>query len=301
MPPRIRYLVVLVAVAGVLPLFFADLDAWQRVFAPEVQVFGHIFFFAALAWLVLQLPILQRFSFVVQAMIALVSALVFGSLIELIQPYFGRSASMRDVWQNMLGAAVAVAWHAPRGTTRRLVTAAIGVVLALEIFTPVTSLWDRGVARAQFPVLSDFSTPLEHRRWWRGERDTTISRHGPASLRVDLKPGRVSGTAMLRSLGDWSRHDTLEISIYNPADPMGITISVRDEEHMKRGRSYSDRFNRQFLLQPGWNEITIPTADIRDAPAERQQNLRDLVELAIVTTNLEEERTLYIDQVRLRE
>lgn len=299
MPARIHHFVILASVIGILPLFFVDLGAWRRVFAPEVHVFGHLLFFAALAWLALQLPVLRRRSFIIQAVSILIGALVLGSLIELIQPYFGRSASFRDIWQNVLGAAIAVALHAPRGRTRRLVAGAVIVILAAELHVPGTSLWDRGVARTQFPVLSDFSTPLEQRRWWRGTRDTAIARYGSASLKVELKPGRIAGTAMVRSLGDWSQYETLELSIYIPGEPMGITISARDREHVERGKRYSDRFNRQFLLQPGWNEITIPTADIRDAPADRQQNLGEMVELAIVTTNLEQERILYVDRVRM--
>lgn len=301
MPHRLYYYLAIAAVAGIMPLFFIDLGPYRRIFAPEVHAFGHLVFFGILAWVGLQLPPVRRYSYPVRAVIVLVGALLLGSMIEVIQPFFGRSAAIKDVWQNILGASITVALAAPGGAPRRILVSVVAIVLFLEMHKPVTSLWDRGVARIQFPVLSDFSTMFEHRRWSSGQPDDSIARVGQRSLRVDLKPARYAGTTLRRSFGDWGKYDTLEFSIYVPDGSLGITVSIRDHEHFDRGGAYVDRFNRRFLLQPGWNDVTIPVADIRDAPAERQQNLADLAEFAIFTSNLEEEKTFYLDRVQLRE
>ncbi len=301
MPHRLPYYLAIAAVVGIIPLFFIDLGPYRRIFAPEVHAFGHLVFFAILAWVALQLPMVRRYSYPVRAVVVLVGAVLLGGMIELIQPYFGRSAAIKDVWQNLLGASITVALSAPRGAARRILVSVVAVVLFLEMHNPVTSLWDRGVARIQFPVLSDFSTAFEDRRWSSGTPDSSIARVGQRSLRVDLQPSRYAGTTMRRSFGDWNEHNTLEFSIYVPDGSLGITVSIRDHEHLDRGGAYIDRFNRRFLLQPGWNDVSIPVADIRDAPQERQQDLSDIAELAIFTSNLEEERTFYLDRVRLRE
>lgn len=301
MSHRFYYYLALAVVAGIVPLFFIDLGPYRRIFAPEVHAFGHLLFFAVLAWVGLQLPPVRRYSYPVRAAIVLVGALLLGGMIELIQPYFGRSAAIKDVWQNVLGASITVALAAPGGAPRRILVSIVAIVLFLEMHNPVISLWDRGVARIQFPVLSDFSTAFEDRRWSSGETDASIARVGERSLRVALKPSRYAGTAMRRSFGNWSGYEALEFSIYVPDGSLAITVSIRDHEHFERGGAYVDRFNRRFLLQPGWNDVTIPVADIRDAPAERQQDVSDIAEFAIFTSNLEEEQMLYLDRVQLRE
>ncbi|MFO7858470.1 MAG: hypothetical protein R6V11_06060 [Ectothiorhodospiraceae bacterium] len=289
----------LILMAACLPLFFLDLGPWRRVFAPELHTFGHLAAFALVAWAFWDLPALARRPFPVRALAVLVASLLLGGLIELVQPYFGRSAALRDIIQNGLGAAAVIAWKAPRGYLRRWLIGGLAVILVLQMHRPVTSLWDRGVAQIQFPVLSDFSTTFEHHRWSNGEPSERHTRWGGRSLRVDLPPGRFVGTSLRRSLGDWGDYKYLTISVYNPDRPLMITVSIRDHAHFQRGGAYRDRFNRRFVLKGGWNTLTIPVRDVRTAPAEREQNLADLAELAVFTTNLEQTRTLYLDRVQL--
>lgn len=300
MPIQSRYLLAFAALAGLVPLFFVDLGPWRRMFAPEFHVFSHLLLFAIMGWLFLRLPFLQRYTFVTRAALTLAFALVLGVLIELIQPYFGRTAAIRDVWQNVLGAAIAVVLHAPTGPRRRALAGALGVILALELYIPTTSIWDRGVARSQFPDLATFSTPFEHRRWTRGTQDDTFARTGDRSLRVDLEPARYAGTTLRRSLGDWHGFDALTFSVYNAShDPLTITVSVWDHHHRNSGGPYADRFNQRYQLLPGWNDIRIPVIAIKTAPAERTMGLDDMAEFAVFTTDLEEQRTIYLDAVRL--
>ncbi|MFV8835838.1 VanZ family protein [Aquisalimonas sp.] len=295
-----RNYLALAVVAGMTPLFFIDLGAWRQVFAPEIHIFGHLLYFALLGWLILQAPVLQRYSFAKRGIAVLAIALLLGASIELVQPLFDRTAGFRDVWQNVLGAAIAVALAAPAGAKRRSIGGLVAVVLFLELQAPVTSLWDRGVARLQFPVLSDFSTAFEHRRWSRGQQDDGVTRGGHGSLRVDLPPARFAGTTMRRSLGDWSDFEALSLSIYNAEPvPLIVTVSIRDDIHLSRGGAYDDRFNRRFQLLPGWNDIRIPVEDVQQAPSERTMRLNRIVELAIFTTNLEQPHRLYLDTVQL--
>lgn len=300
-PDSVRFRIAALAIIGLIPLFFVDLGSWRRVFAPELHVFSHVGFFALFTWLLMRAPALQSYRFPVRGGLVVLGALALGGAIEFTQPWFGRSAGLQDLWQNLLGAMAAIALSAPTVGARLALGSVMAVVLVAEIYAPAISLWDRGVARIQFPVLSDFSTTFEHRRWSAGEPDDSIARIGERSLRVDLKPGRFPGTTLRRSLGDWSHYDTLELSIYNPAAPLSITVSIRDHDNANRGGAYSDRFNRRFLLRPGWNDLTIPVDDVRNAPAQRQQNLDNLAMLAIFTANLDEQRTLYLDRVRLSE
>jgi len=230
---------------------------------------------------------------------------VIGGAIELIQPFFGRSASWIDMGFNLFGGFIGLVFFAPARlemSRKILLSFQIGaVVLASLIFHgPMTTLWDMHVAARQFPVLSDFETRFEAKRWTAGVIDTSLARTGNASLRVELGTDRYSGTTLWRSFGNWQGYTTLVISIYNPEPkPIAMTITIRDEEHSRRGGEYHDRFNREFMLRQGWNDIRIPTADIKNAPAQRTMDLSMLTYLVVFAMNLSEVRTIYLDYVHL--
>ena len=228
-----------------------------------------------------------------------------GGVIELIQPFFGRSASWIDMGFNLFGGFIGLVFFAPARleiSRRILWSLQIGaVVLASLIFYgPMTTLWDMHVAARQFPVLSDFETRFEPKRWTAGVIDTSLAKTGNASLRVDLDTEKYAGTAMWRSLGDWQDYSTLALSIYNPdPKPLVMTITIRDEEHSRRGGEYHDRFNREFTLHQGWNDIRIPIAVIKNAPAERTMDLSNLTYLVVFTMNLSKNYTIYLDNIHL--
>ena len=286
---------------GIVPLFFINLDNRVPDIPRELYAFGHVGFFGLLALLLMDLPRLRTRPYPVRAGLVLLLILLLGTAIELLQALVGRQAGLRDVWQNMVGAAAAVSLFAPQGLPRRLLVGGAAILLAVELQGPTIGLWDRGVAHARFPVLGDFDTRFEHRRWSGGVPDDTVARSGERSLRLDLQPeARYAGTTLRRSFGDWSSYAFLELSLYNPDDePLRITVSIRDHAHFKRGGVYHDRFNRSFILETGWNDLRIPITDIRNAPAERSLDLSDLAEVVIFTSTHQQHRTLYLDRVRL--
>jgi hypothetical protein len=285
---------------GIIPLFFIDLDRWFGHIPSELQAFAHVAFFGLLALLLMRLPWVRARPFPPRAVQVLLIILLIGIAIELIQPLFGRSAGLRDLRQNLVGAAAAVSLYAPAGSQRRGLAGLAAALLALELAGPGIGLWDRAVARTQFPVLGEFETRFEHRRWSSGVPDDTVARAGARSLRLELEPGRYAGTTLRRSFGDWNGYTHLEMSLYNPDEAiLPLTVSIRDREHERRGGAYPDRFNGRYSIAPGWNDLRIPIAEIRAAPAERALDLADLSQMVIFTVDLEHPRRLYLDRVRL--
>ncbi len=285
---------------GVTALFFIDLDRWIGNIPAELHAFAHVAFFGLLALWLMALPRLHDQPFPLRATQVLLIILLIGIAIELLQPLFGRSAGLRDLRQNLVGAAAAISGYAAAGSQRRMLAGLAAVLLVLELTGPAIGLWDRAVARSQFPVLGDFETRFEHRRWSSGVPDDSVARAGARSLRVELEPGRYAGTTLQRSFGDWSDYTHLEMSLYNPDEAvLPLTISIRDHEHFRRGGAYQDRFNGRYLVGSGWNDLRIPIAEIRAAPAERELDLADLSELALFTVDLKHPRLLYLDRVRL--
>ena len=170
----------------------------------------------------------------------------------------------------------------------------------MVFYRPVTTLWDIWQASRQFPLISDFETRFEAKRWSNGEIEDGIARHGNKSLNIALKTRKSAGTILKRSFGDWRGYSVLAFSLNNPDDqPLRITVSIRDREHFRRGGKFYDRFNRRFILKKGWNDITIPVADIRNAPSDRELDLGNLSEVVIFASDLPEPQRINLDYVRL--
>ncbi|MGM0672649.1 MAG: VanZ family protein [Pseudomonadota bacterium] len=289
---------------GVLPLFFIDLDRWIGAVPPEVHALGHVAFFGVLALVLMALPPLRRRQFAQRAVLVLLIILVVGSAVEVAQGFLGRSPSLRDVALNLVGAMAAVSLFARPGVQRRVFVGLAGTLLVAMLAAPALDLADRAVARAQFPTLAEFDTPLEHRRWSNGQPSETIARAGSRSLRIELAPGSWPsfGTHMQRSFGDWSGYGYLELSLFNPDDePLRLGLSIRDREHFRSGRSYRNRYATRMELDWGWNDVRIPVAEIRDGPEERPLDLDQIAELAIFALDLERPRVVFLDRVRLVE
>jgi len=285
---------------GILPLFFIDLKRWFGEVPAELHAFAHVGVFALFAVVLMSLSRWSHWPARSRAVVVLLIILLSGALIELVQPLFGRSGSLRDVGQNLVGAAAGLSLYARAGMWRRLTMSLVGILLVLALGGPALNLLDRALARTQFPILGDFESRLEHRRWSAGVPDGTIVRMGTRSLRVELEPGRYAGTMLQRSFGDWRGFAHLELSLYNPdVEPLPVTVSIRDQEHFRRGGEPQDRFDRRFTIEPGWNDLRIAIPEIRDAPAQRSLDLDDLSQMVIFTSELEYARLLYLDRVRL--
>lgn len=294
----------LILLAG-LPLFFVNLGNDPSSPSSQLNSLAHFVFFALLAWALARLPRLARLSFARRAAAILLIVLVLGAVIEVIQPYFGRTRALADLGVNLLGASCGLLFLAPGRTDMpwAVLRSGQGLVLALCVMVfsgPVVNLWDMSRAARQFPVLSDFETRFEHTRWTRGRIHHGLARHGRACLRVPLNTQRYTGTTMRRSLGDWRGYSALGLSIYNPdPDPLQITVSIRDREHDKQGGAYKDRFNRIFTLNQGWTDLRIPVVEIAAAPADRTLDLSRLTAVAVFAVSLPEPRTIFLDHVRL--
>ena len=299
-----RFLFFLLVAAGIV-LFFLDMEHGPDSALPQLYGFAHLVFFMLMAWGLSTLPNLARRPFFLQFVLIMSVVFLVGGIIEVIQPYFGRSAKWRDLGINVLGGFFGMMFFAPlrRSLSRSLLVCAqlCALTLAVVMFHgPAITLWDMWRASRQFPVLSDFETPFEASRWSSGEIDRTVARHGHASLRVALGTEKYAGTTLVRSFGDWQGYSTFSFSLYNPdADPLHLTVSIRDEEHWRRGGEYHDRFNRTFTMEQGWNEVHVPVADIENAPAARTLDLSRLSEVVIFTVDPPAPRVMYLDYVRL--
>jgi hypothetical protein len=291
-------------IAG-LPFFFLEIGPGPGSPVTQLYGFAHLFFFALSAWWLARWIRWSQRPFWYRALLVMLLLAGLGGAIELIQPHFGRGASWRDFGIDILGGLLGLFCLAPdRRHIRRLflLSAQFFILAAITatFYGPLVTLWDMCQASRQFPVLSDFETRFEARRWSSGEISKSVSRRGHNSLRVLLDKGNYPGTTLQRSFGNWQGYTRFSFSLYLPDEtPLRITVSIRDHDHNRRGGEFHDRFNRTFTMRQGWNDIVIPISDIERAPVERTLALDRLSEVVIFTTNLPAPRVVYIDDVRL--
>ena len=290
----------------VCPFFFVSPS--NNPANPLIQLYslGHFFFFALLAWSLSRLPVLTRESFVLHSAFILLAIVGIGGAFELIQPFWGRTASWKDMGINIAGALAGLLFSSPgrTGLNPKLLKGFQALILAwfcMIFYDPVITLYDMHQASKQFPILSDFETRFQHKRWSNGKIVHHLSRYGEASLLVHLDHQKqYPGTTLIHSFGNWRGYSTLALSIYNPSpDPLKMFISIRDLEHSLKRQGIGDRFDKRFEILQGWNDLLIPVADIATAPKTRMLNLGQLSSVVIFTMNLLEPSKIYIDHVRL--
>jgi hypothetical protein len=235
-------------------------------------------------------------------------ALVLGLGIEWAQSLLGRTFSLVDVANDLLGSAAAVLLLSPRRLEMRkapLRSAQLAVLLlvGLQSLPLARVVIDDAIAWKRFPVLSDLETPFELTRWTSASSismDHGIARQGGASLRIPLTTQPYSGASLQHFPSRWEGYAALHLSVYNESeDSFVISISVHDEKHVQTGREYPDRFTAYFPLRRGWNDIDIPLERVRNAPAHRTLDLGLVRDLSVVAIALPAPRVIYIDDVRL--
>lgn len=235
----------------------------------------------------------------------------FAALVEILQPYFGRTKSLTDFINGSLGAGLALtgiaAWRRTgRWRWRGGHAVALAGALAVALW-PAYEEW-RGLRWRQkhFPTLGDFENQEELRLWHvqggsRG-RPTNISftraraSEGEQSLRVVGGAGDWAGVNYAAGDKDWTPFRALTLDVFNPRDPFRLFVRVNDNGE---GRTLADRFERGFELTHGWNHLRIPMLEIERGPQSRRLNLKSIRRLAIFTGDGEPQRFWFLDRVHL--
>lgn len=165
-------------------------------------------------------------------------------------------------------------------------------------------LIDESIARKQFPVLSTFETPFEIERWSGNNSALTIDhdivKYGKSSLKVSLTTAQYSGVYLRYFPEDWRNFSFLRLAIFNSSSELlKIHCRVHDRLHVINGFPLNDRFNGSFILDRGWNTITIPMEQILNAPVSRTMDLTNIKGIGIFVIRLPTPEIIYIDHVRL--
>ena len=269
---------------------------------------GHIAAFSLWSFLLLQWKTVEKSSQSLQWRILLAFGLFFGGITEGIQSLIGGDASCGDLLRDMLGVLITLSWFTPAserlssGARRTVKSVSVSLVL-IACIPLMVSVSDELLARARFPVLSDFETPFEKDRWEGEARfsiDRAVAHQGKASLRVEMDTAQYSGVALVYFPRDWKGYRYLFMEILNPLPGrIDVTCRIHDGEHEKGEQRYDDRYNQVFHLLPGWNSLRIDLGDVLRAPVGRRMDLRNIRAVGVFSSRLPAPRTVFIDSVRL--
>jgi len=153
------------------------------------------------------------------------------------------------------------------------------------------------------PRSSGFETPIEIDRWQGGNRLSveSISAIPDGRLRkLTLTTDKYSGVKLKYFEGNWGLARTLKISFYNPDTyPLQITCRIHDLQHADGNQEYDDRYNRRFLLTPGWNQVEIDLNEVEASPSGRKMDMSRIRGFGFFAVSLPAPRIVYVDEVRL--
>jgi len=234
---------------------------------------------------------------------------LFGLMVEFLQMFSnGRSPDVFDVLRNQLGALIGFVFFC---SVRRKLSSSIlkgvqsGTILLLLCFLwpLVRAVIDERLAAARFPLLSDFETPFEARRWQdihQLQVVDSLARHGKRSLRVQLSQKKYSGTTLFYFPHDWSGYGYLDFSVYNPSDAeLTLHSRIHDQLHRQHGQVFKDRFHRRFTLHPGWNDLRVSLEAVKQAPAGRDMDMHKIEGFCIFVVSQSRPSVIYVDNVYL--
>jgi VanZ family protein len=221
---------------------------------------------------------------------------------ELMQMPLARDASWEDVFADAVGAVCAVALYVlfdrrpAAARSARIVALVVALAGFVLYVTPLVRMAFAYLHRnAQFPMLADFRHGIEG-VWVVGygvNRDI-----GGGALQVEFGDGQWPGISLHEPVADWRPFTVLVIDVENPdTERLDFTVRVHDRGH---GRTYNDRYNRNFELGPGERRtLRIPLDEIRRGPKERLMDLGQVSDITLFRDHPRGSKHLRVYTVRL--
>ncbi len=246
----------------------------------------------------------RRLSFVLGA------SLLIGLASEAAQIPTSRDASLLDLLTNCLGAlaftllALACGRFVTIAPRRRRLAGFAGAFVLLLAMSPLLLVSAAIVERnGQRPVLFDpgalFAECFLVRQHATAER-RLFGGGGPSAYRVTLEDGRWPGLVFHDIWPDWSGYDALVISIASDdSRPLSLNVRIHDRRHLRGAQPRNDRFRMSFEAREGLQTLRIPLAAVRQAPATRLMDLRQIEGMAIFGSAEDAGRHFYLVELRL--
>lgn len=290
-------------------LFVGGPEAYSHRIYRALWDTGHVILYSGVIFVLLDRPRTVRFNGWVLFLIISAFCLISGFIIEVIQQWVGRNFDLNDLINDLLGGYLGLLFFIARQNDYRLwirrLTYPLMLLIIIWVFHPlyINSIDEKNMYES-FPVLSDFETPYELSRWGGSSSQLSIVktpvRHGLSSMRIDFLAAEYPSVIMKNFPENWQDFTEFKFSIFNSqSENLTLELKIYDWLHFISGKKYRDRFNRNLILKPGWNDIRVSMNEIRSAPESRQMELSDMFSISLFLHNLKQPVTLYIDGLTL--
>jgi hypothetical protein len=132
-------------------------------------------------------------------------------------------------------------------------------------------------------------------KWYELSEENVTS--GKYSLKVSLPPGQYPGICFRGIKENWSECRYLRMDVFNPANEK-VNFHIRIDDN-KSGLEYANRFDTNFELKQGLNQISIPVDSIRTNLHHHPLNLKRIKWMIVFSINNSKQREFYLDNIRL--
>lgn len=266
------------------------LDPYPHLYG-VVENSAHPLIFALIAWLVLGVarPWCQRRHrpHIWAYLAALAVAFLLGATTETVQLFIARDGSLEDLVNDVLGAGFALCVHAwwtlsggPRSRRTGALLVAGAAACAVLIVLPLA--WAGAAYLHRYENLP--------RLWQRGSSlDAYFSHDNGASY---------PGLSLDEPWPDWRGYANLEVVVSNRSDaPVQVVLRVHDRQHTFR---LEDRYNQSFDLLPQTQQtLSVPIAQIEDAPKGRRMDLRQIAGVILFRAAQDRDQEVDVEEIRL--
>jgi predicted MPP superfamily phosphohydrolase len=161
----------------------------------------------------------------------------------------------------------------------------------------------RHLQRDQPPnVLFDFESEAELQQLnWECHKWFELSEQNPTSglhsLRLSLPPGSYPGIEFKEVRENWSPFKLLKMDVTNPStEDIKFHVRIDDREG---GWEYANRFDIDFTLKPGLNNISIATDSIKTNLHARSLDLKNIKRMMVFIPDNQKRSDLFLDNIRL--
>ncbi len=231
-------------------------------------------------------------------------------ILEGLQPLTGRTSSLVDLLNGMIGIALGIGGIFAWRSERRILTGSAHFLVSglffLLMLNPAWHEWQALRFRAEnFPMLGDFEQDGDLRSWRatagreelvRLALSTEHGTRGTGSLRVQTRRGSWAGITFANEGLNWTGKERLVFHLFNPGGEFTLRIRIDDRDSDDR---FTSRFNRHLAVQPGANEFVIPVEEITGGPRGRTLKLAEIRQVMLFTGENESGRVIYLDHMHL--
>ncbi|UCD63460.1 MAG: VanZ family protein [Candidatus Zixiibacteriota bacterium] len=314
-------ILILVVAATIVGSRFLDLPNNGRLWG-EVQNFAHMPYFGllSLAFLALSRRLLSSRvnSVYTHYIIAFFVAASIGLVDEIVQIASPRDADITDWLRDIGGSLSFLGLHLsldrrtesarsswpPRA--RELIIS--GSALIIIVVSVPVGLWSWAFIQrnSTFPEICGFESYWENRFVTAKHAGLSITpvpptwkeARGEHVGRVTFYPADFPGFAIEEPYPDWSGYRFFSFRVFSELDkPRTLTVRVEDFEHTG---DITDRFTGVYTVLPGDNEVNIPIAEIRVAPAARDLDISAVRAINFYLKSPKDSIALYFDNIAVR-